>query len=269
MASNALHREDRGTGRPTLVFIHGFTCSLSDWREQFDAFSGAHRCIAVDLPGHGASPPTADATIEALAAAVNACLDVLDLDDVVLVGHSMGCRIASEARDRVSGRVRGLVYIDGSFVAEGDADAAVKRAADAIEPIGMAQFAANLYRGFFASSTPAAVRDAIQARLPGTDWAFAQRLWLDMIRWDATRSRAALARIGVPALVIQSTYLDARFQRASLPVGHTTPWMNAVAQSVKRTTTVVIPDIGHFPMLEAPQATNEAIRRFVHDLMRP
>ena len=45
----------RGTGDPTLTFVHGFACSLKDWEEQFRALSPRFRCVALDLPGHGDS----------------------------------------------------------------------------------------------------------------------------------------------------------------------------------------------------------------------
>ena len=115
MPEIALNLVDRGDGHPAIVFIHGFTCNLSHWREQLSGLSGGHRCIAVDLPGHGTSAEPREATIEALAAAVNDALDALALNQVVLVGHSMGCRLVSETFSQSPARVRGVVYVDGSI----------------------------------------------------------------------------------------------------------------------------------------------------------
>ena len=254
---------DRGRGDPALVFVHGFTCGLSDWSEQMEGLSANNRCVAVDLPGHGASRAPGEATIATLAGAVNALLDSLGVDRAVLVGHSMGCRIVSETYSQSPRRVRGIVYIDGSLLAPADPDAAVERAGEAIERSGMRKLVARLYDGFFVAGTPAAVRARVNARLPAIDMDFARRLWLDLIRWDAARARAVLALVNVPVLVIQSTFLDTDLQRVSLLPGQTAPWMGEVASRVREATMAVVPGVGHFPMLEAPQRTNDAIAAFV------
>ena len=149
--------------------------------------------------------------------------------------------------------------MDSSMLAEGDPDAAVQAMCEKIERIGMAGIAAGIYDGFFVDSTPAAVRAAVNARRASVDLDFAQRLWLDLVRWDAARCRAALQAVNVPALVIQSTYLNGEMKRVSLLPGQSAPWSDTVAKTVKDVTVTIIPGIGHFPMLEAPRETNEAI----------
>lgn len=67
----AVNLVDRGHGDPAIIFIHGFTCSLSDWKEQLPSLSESNRCVAIDLPGHGDSGAAREVSIEALAAAVN------------------------------------------------------------------------------------------------------------------------------------------------------------------------------------------------------
>lgn len=263
MSSAPLNLVDTGRGDLAIVFIHGFTCSLSDWKEQLPVLSQRNRCVAVDLPGHGASAAPREATIQALAAAVNATIDHLGLKQVVLVGHSMGCRIVSEAFGQAPDRVCGVVYMDSSMLADGDPDAAVQAMRERIEDIGMDGIAAGIYDGFFVDSTPAAVRAAVNARRASADLDFAQRLWLDLVRWDAAHSRAALQAVNVPALVIQSTYLNTEMKRVSLSPGQSAPWPDTVAKTVKDVTVAIIPGIGHFPMLEAPRETNEAIAKFV------
>src|ERR1700756_3551055 len=60
---------------PTLIFVHGFACALSDWDGQVNALSPNYRCVALDLPGHGNSTIPPEPTIEALAKAVNTVKD--------------------------------------------------------------------------------------------------------------------------------------------------------------------------------------------------
>ena len=92
--------------------------------------------------------------------------------------------------------------------------------------------------------------------------AFVKSLFLDLVRWDATKLRDALRGINVPTLVLQSTYMDANLKRVSLSTGMTTPWMDAVASLVQKSQARVIPNAGHLTMIEAAQAVNNAIQEF-------
>jgi len=264
--NSRLNFVDIGHDDPAIVFIHGFTCALSDWNAQLPALSGRNRCVAVDLPGHGSSAASPEATIQALAGAVNETLDRLALKRVVLVGHSMGCRIVSETYTQAPDRVCGVVYVDGSMLADGDPDAASRAASETIERLGMAGVVARIYEGFFVEITSAAVRAPIDARRAAIDLDFARRLWLDLVRWDASRATAALSKVNVPALVIQSTYLNTELKRVSLVPGQSAPWPEAVSKAVKDVTYTVISGVGHFPMSEAPRETNAAIAGFVRRL---
>ncbi len=266
MSDIELNLVDRGLGDPAIIFIHGFTCNLNHWKEQLSGVSGGNRCVAVDLPGHGASPAPREATIEALAEAVNGALDKLKLDDVVLVGHSMGCRVASETFSQSPERVRGVVHIDGSAVASGDADEAARRTNQTLDQIGMARFTEQLYAGFYVDSTAAGVRDLVNAGLANINMDFARELWLNLVRWDALRARAVLAAMKAPLLLIQSTYLNANLERVSLAPNQSTPWLDEIKKAANNATIAVVPGVGHFPMLEAPQQTNDAILSFVRRL---
>lgn len=266
MSNVELNLVDRGAGEPAIVFIHGFTCNLSNWKEQLSSLSGDHRLVAIDLPGHGDSPEPQEASIEVLAEAANSTLGALEFEKVVLVGHSMGCRVVSEMFKQSPTRVCGVVHVDGSRVATGDAEDAVRRTNETLDRIGMDRFVKDLYTGFFVASTPASVRNFVNAGLPAIDLEFARRLWPNVVRWDASRSQTVLATIDVPLLLIQSTYLDTDLKRVSLALDQSTPWVDQIKSLAKDVAVTVIPGVGHFPMLEAPQQTNEAISSFVRRL---
>ena len=114
---------------------------------------------------------------------------------------------------------------------------------------------------FLESGDP--VRERVIARAQGLDAGFREDLFLDLVRWDATKLRDALRRIGVPTLVLQSTYMNSDLKRVSLPAGMTTPWMDAVASLVQNSQARVIPNAGHMTMIEAAQAVNDAIRNWL------
>jgi len=62
--------------------------------------------------------------------------------------------------------------------------------------------------------------------------------------------------------VLQSTYVNSDLERVSLPLGMTTPWMDAVGSLVAKSHAKVILNAGHMTMIDAAQAVNEAIQEF-------
>jgi pimeloyl-ACP methyl ester carboxylesterase len=98
---------------PVALFVHGWGCSVYSWRRTLRAVADAGiRALAFDLKGHGLSGKplgTAHYTLPSLARHVTDVLDALELDRVVLVGHSMGgaisLRLALDAPERVAGLV--------------------------------------------------------------------------------------------------------------------------------------------------------------------
>jgi pimeloyl-ACP methyl ester carboxylesterase len=89
--------ERTGTGAPSLIFVHGFGCAREDWRAQVERFSDEYDCLAVDLPGFGQSRPlTSKISMSAFADAIREVMDSEGIEQAVLFGHSMGCRLIVE-----------------------------------------------------------------------------------------------------------------------------------------------------------------------------
>lgn len=87
-------RENKSVGLP-LLFIHGAGSYHFSWALQLEVFSKTNRCIAIDLSGHGKSDGNGEASIEhGYAYEVAALVDYLDLQDFIVVGHSMGGGVA-------------------------------------------------------------------------------------------------------------------------------------------------------------------------------
>jgi len=86
-----IHYEDHGAGRP-VVLIHGYPLSGRAWDKQVPALLEAgHRVITYDRRGFGqSSQPVIGYDYDTFASDLHALLEALDLDDVTLVGHSMG-----------------------------------------------------------------------------------------------------------------------------------------------------------------------------------
>jgi len=99
--------------RPVL-FVAGWSMPSASWGYQMMALSRAgHRCIAFDRRGHGRSgDPGGGYDLDTLAGDLAAVLEALDLQDVTLVGHSMGCNeIVRYLARHGSGRVERIALL--------------------------------------------------------------------------------------------------------------------------------------------------------------
>ena len=86
-----LYVEDQGAGQP-VVLIHGYPLSGASWeRQTSELLAAGHRVITYDRRGFGRSSKVGSGyDYDTFAADLHAVLEALDLDDVVLVGFSMG-----------------------------------------------------------------------------------------------------------------------------------------------------------------------------------
>lgn len=105
----------RGVGKP-LLLIHGLGGSWRSWQTILNDLALEREVIAVDLPGHGDTPPLRGATtIAALADAVAEFVGENNLTGVDVVGSSMGARLVLELARR-GGVVGSVVSLDpGGF----------------------------------------------------------------------------------------------------------------------------------------------------------
>jgi pimeloyl-ACP methyl ester carboxylesterase len=97
---------------PPVLFVHGFGKSGVLWRHVVEDLAGTSRCIAPDLPAHGASPARDDMSIAALADALADLCDSLGLGQVDLVGNDTGGAIAQVFAARHPGKLRSLTLTD-------------------------------------------------------------------------------------------------------------------------------------------------------------
>ena len=215
--------------------------------------------VACDLRGHGATPGRPqECSIEHFGGDVAALAANLDLPKLVLIGHSMGCRVVLEANRIAPERVAGIVLIDGSRFATGDPGAAEAAARAAIERVGFQAWAEDLFRQMFLEQTPATERLVQRAVRQGAE--IGPALWPRSARWDAGSLEPALAAVRAPVLVIQTTTRDAQTgKRAPMKPGQTSAWLDLLKARLGNVRIEVLPNLGHFPQLEAPERVNRLI----------
>ena len=101
----------RAGGSRALAFAHNLMCDHEVWSAVTAALEGEHRIVSVDVRGHGASTAHAAYTIADATADLEAILDVEGVDEVVVVGLSVGASMAMELMLRAPARVRGAVLL--------------------------------------------------------------------------------------------------------------------------------------------------------------
>lgn len=246
--------------------MHGFACSLEDWRAQLAFFESTNEVVACDLRGHGETPGRPqECSIAHFGGDVAALVNHLELKGCILAGHSMGTRVVLEAnRLLVSNypeRIGGIVLIDGSHSGSGDPDAAEAAARALVERSGYPAFAEHLFRQMFFTPSPEA--DAIVARALRQSAEFGPLLWPGMARWDAEYMDAALAAVRAPLLAVQSTTRDAQMRRSPLKAGQSSPYLDLIRSAVPGARIAVVPDTGHFTQIEAADEVNRLIAEFI------
>lgn len=248
-AEALLHVTRRGAANgDTLVLLHGFGADSLSWQPLVAALGDSASLVLVDLPGHGRSPaPHGRSSVHSLAGMVADALRGQGLDDVHLVGHSLGGAVALALAESGAVGVRSLTLlapaglgpeIDGAFV-QGYARAT---RADSLRPWLLKLFAdASIVTPGFVSAT-------LQAR-SGAAMRDAQSELADAIFPDGTQAaefRGVLERLAVPRKVIWGE------QDRIIPKRHAMDTGAAVALHF-------LPGIGHMPHVEDPMTVARLI----------
>ena len=94
---------------PSLVLLHGFLESQNIWNYYASQLSAHCKVITLDLPGHGRSDNIDEVhTMEQMADITHKLLDLLQVQDCVIIGHSMGGYVSLAFAENFPERVRGF-----------------------------------------------------------------------------------------------------------------------------------------------------------------
>ncbi len=108
-----IHYTVEGTGEASIVFIHGWSCDQTYWKEQVAYFKDNYKVVTIDLGGHGKSGVNrTDWSIASFTTDVLDVVNTLDFKNLNIVGHSMGAMIAVDVASKVDKHVNALVCVD-------------------------------------------------------------------------------------------------------------------------------------------------------------
>jgi pimeloyl-ACP methyl ester carboxylesterase len=251
-----------GGGRPNLVFVHGFGCSLDDWDATIFELSDRFACVAVDLPGHGLSRPLTENSIATFATEVNLVVESLGLHDVIFVGHSLGTKVIRECYRQSKQAVAGLAFVDGSIYV-GDPETQITELKEALARDGIRGFVDRTFRAMFSTKVERNVIDRVVERAMCVDEGLGAQILIDSIRWESSVGNSAWGAVRVPMLLIQSTQFQTGFGRTSMTPTAETPIMRKLSGLSTVVDIKVMSDTGHFPMIEKPATVAAYLAGFI------
>ncbi|MCP1673972.1 pimeloyl-ACP methyl ester carboxylesterase [Natronocella acetinitrilica] len=240
---------DGNADKPTVLFIHGWTCRRAYWEPQIEALPGEYPVLAPDLPGHGdtPAPDRADWTIEGLAEDVCQLVAEHAEADVILVGHSMGGAVALEAAARLDQQARGVILADTFVIDYGGLDADTQEQIHKSFRDDFSEAIAALVENTSTEITPDTLKERLRTEMAQADPAWALPLWKSLLAWSPA---AAFERMQCPVHAINGKLI---------PESSRERWSAHMTETV-------MPDSGHFLQMEAPQVFNghllDALRRF-------
>ncbi len=101
----------QGNGK-TLVLLHYFGGSADSWQWVAQELQNDYHVVAVNLPGFGGSSPVEEPSIQAFADDVQHSLTQLQITECVVIGHSMGGKVAMQvAADAAAGMIEQLILL--------------------------------------------------------------------------------------------------------------------------------------------------------------
>ena len=240
---------EQGSGSVAL-FVHGFPLDSTMWLEQLAALSDVRRCVAPDLRGFGRSAPSIRPVLgmEDHALDLVALIDALGVEQVDLVGLSMGGYVALAFAEHYPERLRTLALIDTKSTGDSaDAKAGRDAAAGRVAAEGRSGLATDMIGVLVAESASAWTRARLRTMIESTPAeSIVAALEGMKMRTDRT---AVLSSLSIPVAVIVG-------ERDVLSPLAEADHM-AVAAGAALT---VVPDAGHMSPIEDPVTVAVALR---------
>ena len=102
--------------KPSILLMHGSGLTHIVWslHEQFYATQG-YNVLSVDLPGHGNSEGPSLKSIEEISDWIKLLMNVLDINKLIIIGHSQGSLVGIDFAARYPNLINGLVLVAGSY----------------------------------------------------------------------------------------------------------------------------------------------------------
>ena len=243
-----IHYVNYGKGSEALVLIHGWTCNLDNWRDQFSVFAKRNRVIAIDLPGHGQSDkPQITYSMDLFARAVDAVMRDAKVKRAVLVGHSMGTPVARQFYRKYPQKTLAIVIVDGSLRPFAD-KVMIDRLIDGFRGANYKEAVSQMLTAISGPNLSTEARERIKASSLNTP----QHVIVSAMQGMADPSIWGEDKINVPVLAIMA-------KNAFYPPNIEDSFRKIAPQIEFQ----MWDGVGHFIMMEKPKEFNAAVLQFL------
>ncbi len=248
--------ETYGSGEPTLVFVHGWSCDARYWNAQIPFFSKKHRVVTLDLAGHGHSGATrSHYTMLAFGEDVRAVTEATGSRRVILIGHSMGGSVIAQAARFMQKRVVGLIGIDTLENIEYTlTPEEYKKMVAPLEknfPSGCRQFV----EGMISANTEPRLREWILSDMSAAPRDVALSAMEHMMSQYLSGEAARIFdKIRIPVITVNADMWPINFE--------------ANRRHMYSFDAIVLKKADHFLMLGRPEEFNRALEKAIHRILR-
>lgn len=224
----------------TLIFLHGWRSEGRVWQEVMQELN--YTCYAIDLPGFGKSQlPATPFTLDKFSEVIREFISKLQLQNIILIGHSNGGAISIKSIVTNKFPVSKLVLVDSAGIRENSFEKSAKK------------ITASILKPIFKIPFLKPVRDRIYIAMGSEDYVAEPQLketYINMISEDLS---AELKKIDIPTLLIwgekdEATPLsDGEFMKNTIP----------------NSKIVVIPDGNHFAFQKSKEFFISTLKEFI------
>ena len=255
-----LHYEVVEGEGPNVLMLHGWTADMHRWDKVVENLKGHYNFILLDLRGHGESdkPENAGYTLDHYVNDVISVINEMNLDKVVVAGHSMGGMIAQKLYFKVPDKIGGLILI-GTTAKVVDNFSMKFNTSFALFMFKIAYnfaFKTVLSRAF-SNLTPKEEKEKlIEMGLKNTPKYVVIESFRDFVKNFDMRNK--LKEIKTPTLILvgeNDRMLPPRMSRF-------------LADNIKGAELHIIDEAGHEVMLEKPEEVAKKIDVFLHELVK-
>ncbi len=253
-----LHFFEKGQGHP-LLFLHGFCESGEMWRNFAESMSTQYRVICPDLPGFGDSVLTHPIqSLEEVAEQLESWLQELQIQNPIVLGHSLGGYVALALLERMGDRIRAIGLLHSTaFEDDLEKKEMRNRVLTFLKKHGAVKFVTSFVPQLFpehrrielAEAMEQAIEDGKRSSLEGL-------LAYTVAMRDRKDRMEVLRQFAGPKLLLAGT-LDASVKIES-----------SRAQQGAYTHYTELEGVGHLGMVEEKEKTLAVVESFVKEVLR-
>lgn len=239
---------------PAVILIHGLFGDRDNLKSLARELESSFYCVMVDARNHGDSPQTDSMSYREMAADIIATCDHLGLDQVALVGHSLGGKMAMQVALDYPDRIERAVFADIAPVNYGGTHDDILAALDNLD-LSSVTSRGDADKALAKSISATGVRQFLLKNLRKTDDGYQWRLNLPALinNYPSIAGTIGSGHYDKPVLFIKggnSDYL-------------TNDHRDAIAERFSQADVKIIEGTGHWLHAEKPRIFNRLVKQFL------